>query len=352
MMGGLTRRGFGILAASSALVVRRAAAAEQVTLRIASNGGDFATFEDRYLTARFTAETGIQVVRVANNPPNQVQKLIASRGRAIPFDVAGLDDKTQPEAIAAGVLEKIDPKIVTNLAMLYDQAKQPEGYGPAELFWSWGLMYNAKAFHEQGIAAPESWLDLWDPKLAGKVAIANIAGPGGVDFVLKIAQLMGGNEKNLLPGLKKIASLKVESYYSSSNDVRAKLASGDVWVAPWNNGRSWNMIDTGFPGKFIYPKEGGFLHTSTIDVVKGTKYAREAQVYINYVLDPLFQVALLYFPYGPVNRSLDEVLKEYPALARKVPTGNLAALSVPDWKTVFADYGGLVDQWNRLVASR
>ena len=143
-MSGLTRRSFGILAASSALIAPRARA-EQVTLRIASNGGDFAQFEDRYLTARFTAETGIQVVRVANNPPNQVQKLIASRGRAIPFDVAGLDDKTQPEAIEAGVLAKIDPKIVTNLAMLYDQAKQPEGYGPAELFWSWGLMYQCQS---------------------------------------------------------------------------------------------------------------------------------------------------------------------------------------------------------------
>ena len=57
--------------------------------------------------------------------------------------------------------------------------------------------------------------------------------------MLKIAQLTGGNEKNLAPGLQKIAQLKVESYYSSSNDVRTKLASGDVWAAPWNNGRSW-----------------------------------------------------------------------------------------------------------------
>ena len=55
------------------------------------------------------------------------------------------------------------------------------------------------------------------------------------------------------------------------------------------------MIDAGFPGRFMYPKEGGFLHTSTIDVVAGTKYPRQAQLYINYVLDPLFQLALLYF---------------------------------------------------------
>jgi putative spermidine/putrescine transport system substrate-binding protein len=328
------------------------ARAEQVTLRITTNGGDFEQFENHYLGERFTAETGIKIQWVEANPPDELQKLIASRGRPVPFDVAQLDDKTQPEAIAAGTLAKIDPAIVTNLANLYDAAKQPDGYGPARLFWSWGLIYNEKAFRENGIPAPTSWEDLWNPKLAGKIAIADITGPGGVDFVLKAAQISGGNETNLVPGLQKIAQLKVHSYYSSSNDIRTKLASGDVWVAPWNNGRSWALIDSGFPGKFIYPKEGGFLHTTTADVVAGTKYPREAQLYINYSLDPLFQLATLYFPYGPVNKSLDQVLKDYPDLAKKVPTGNLAALSTPNWNVIFSNYAALVDQWNRIVKSK
>lgn len=327
------------------------AAAEDVTLRITTNGGDFERFENQYLTQRFTAETGIKVVWVEANPPDELQKLIASRGRPVPFDIAHLDDKTQPEAIAAGTVAKLDPAIVTNLSRLYDAAKQPDGYGPATLFWSWGLIYNEKAFRENGISAPTSWEDLWNPKLAGKVAIADIAGPGGVDFVLKAAQLAGGSETNLVPGLQKIAKLKVQSYFSSSNDIRTKLLSGDVWVAPWNNGRSWNLIDSGFPGKFIYPKEGGFLHTTTIDVVAGTKYPREAQLYINYTLDPLFQLATLYFPYGPVNKSLDQVLNDYPDLAKKVPTSNLSQLSSPNWNVVIANYATLVDQWNRIVKS-
>ncbi len=348
----ITRRRFAGMATAGGLAVASGrAAAENVTLRITTNGGDFEQFETRYLDDRFTADTGIRLIRIAANPPDQVQKLIASRGRPVPFDVAGLDDKTQPVAIAAGTLAKIDPKIVTNLSFLYDSAKQPDGYGPAVLFWSWGLIYNQKAFRDHSIPDPTSWADLWDPRLAGKVAISDITGPGGVDFVLKAAQLAGGNESNLTPGLQKIAQLKVELYYSSSNDVRTKLMSGDVWAAPWNNGRSWNLIDLGFPGRFVYPKEGGFLHTSTIDVVGGTKFPKQAQLFINYALDPLYQLALLYFPYGPVNRSLQWVLQDYPNLAKKVPTGQLAALSVPDWKAVFSNFAGLVDQWNRIVKS-
>jgi putative spermidine/putrescine transport system substrate-binding protein len=352
----MQQRFIPVLAATGGLAVlllaasaKPLASAEPITLRVTTNGGDFEQFSEQYLGQRFTADTGIKIEYIAGNPPDQVQKLIASRGRPVPFDVAGLDDKTQPEAIAANTLMKLDPAEVPNLAHLYDAARQKDGYGPAMLFWSWGLIYNERAFHDAGIPPPTSWNDLWNPKLAGKVAIADIAGPGGVDFVLKAAQLAGGSETNLTPGLEKIAKLHVQSYYSSSNDIRTKLLSGDVWAAPWNNGRSWNLIDAGFPGRFIYPKEGGFLHTSTIDVVAGTKYPKEAQRYINYNLDPLYQLALLYFPYGPVTSSLDQVLKDYPELAKKVPTGSLSELSVPDWKTVFSQYADLVDQWNRIV---
>ncbi len=182
---GVTRRGFAGLVAAGSIAAATRARAKSVTLRISTNGGDFEQFESRYLGARFTAETGIQIVHMAANPPNMVQKLIASRGRPVPCDLAGLDDKTQPEAIAAGTLEKIDPSVVTNLAFLYDSAKQPDGYGPSVLFWSWGLLYSQKAFSENGIPEPTSWSDLWNPKLAGKVAIADITGPGGVDFVLE-----------------------------------------------------------------------------------------------------------------------------------------------------------------------
>src|SRR5262249_31661708 len=162
--------------------------------------------------------------------------------------------------------------------------------GPAYMFWSWGLMYNAKAFQDAGIPEPTSWADLWNPKLAGKVAIPDVSGPGGMDFIIEAARLAGSNEKNLVPGVEKIGQLKTHSLFTSSNDLRVKFLSGEVWAAPWNNGRSWDMIDSGFPGKFVYPKEGGHLHATTLDVVATTKYPKEAQMYINYALDPLAQL--------------------------------------------------------------
>ena len=58
MMSGLTAmllRRYFYAAERCACRLRGASRGSQVTLRIASNGGDFAQFEDRYLTARFTS---------------------------------------------------------------------------------------------------------------------------------------------------------------------------------------------------------------------------------------------------------------------------------------------------------
>lgn len=330
------------------------AAAQDVTLRIANYGGLFTKSQHKYVAERFTNETKIKVEWIDGNPPDHLQKLAASRGRAAPFDVVYLDERVQLQAIEMEAVQKLDPALVPNLAKLYDTAKEKRGYGPAMLFWSWGLMYNVKAFKDNGIPEPESWQDLWNPKLAGKVSIADITGPGGVDFVLKSAQLAGGDEKNLAPGFDKIAQLKLHSLFSSSNDIRVKLLSGDVWIAPWNNGRSWALIDSGFPGRFFYPKEGGFLHTTTIDVVAGTKHPKEAQMYINYVLDPVSQLSQAYandVPSAPAIRTLAGVLAEHPDVTKKFPAsaGDLKQLAVPDWAAVYANFDKLVDDWNRRV---
>jgi putative spermidine/putrescine transport system substrate-binding protein len=341
-----------VLLCAGLLLLEMNANADGVTLRIANYGGNFTQSQNQYVAERFTANTGIKIEWIDGNPRQHVQKLIASRGRAVPFDVVYLDDTTQPDAEKVNMLMKLDPAIVTNLSKIYDEAKNPDGYGPAMLFWSWGLLYNEKIFKEQGIPEPQSWNDLWDPRLAGRVAIADVGGPGGIDFIVMMAKLTGGDEKNVTPGLNKIKGLKTLYYFNSSVDLRSKFQSGDVWIAPWNNGQSNALIDTGFPGKFIYPKEGGFLHTTTIDVVAGSEHPKEAMQFINYVLDPLSQLGQSYaIPYGPVNKSLAGVMQAYPELSKKFPASEADVLKLNriNWLLVDSHLPEIVDQWNRLV---
>ena len=36
------------------------------------------------------------------------------------------------------------------------------------------------------------------------------------------------------------------------------MTSGEVWIVPWTNGRTWGLIDKGLPLGFVLPKEGGY----------------------------------------------------------------------------------------------
>lgn len=122
-----------------------AASAQQrsdITLRMASFAGPFGEALQKYAIDLFTRNTGIKVEVSYANPADFLAQMIASRGRRAPYDVVCLDDDVTAEAIRAGVVQKLDPAIVTNLKNLYPQALNKDGYGPALFFFSFGIAFN------------------------------------------------------------------------------------------------------------------------------------------------------------------------------------------------------------------
>ena len=190
------------------------------------------------------------------------------------------------------------------------------------------------------------------PKLAGRISVPDISLPQGADFVLKMAQLNGGSEANVIPGLEKIAKLKAQSYYTSSATLAQQLTSGDVWVSVWTSGRAWSLIDNGNPIGYVIPKEGSILGIDTIDMVKGTPHPNEAQEFINMQIDPLGQLGWAFeLHYGPSNTSLKSVFAAYPDLAKKMPSSeaDLDQLYPPKWGAYNAQLKTATDYWNRNV---
>lgn len=326
-----------------------------LTLRVANYGGVFTAAQKKYAGDLFTARTGVKIEYIDANPPDHLAKLIASKGREAPFDVVYLDDIIQEQAIRAGVLDRLDPNVVTNLKDIYDIAKHKDGYGPAMIFYSIGIAYNTQKYAEAGIAAPVSWADLWDPRLAGKVIAPDLSVAMGRDFLIAAARLEGGDENSLDKGIDKIASLKAQSYPSSSATIEALMKAGDVWAAPWINGRAWGLSDQGLPIRFVLPKEGGFAGATTIDLVRNTKSPKEAQQYINLVLDPLPQLGQANeIPYGPTNRLLAPILAANPSLSQKFPSSpeDFQKLYVVNWEAYNKNFARINSLWNRRILSR
>lgn len=326
--------------------------AQEVTLKVANFGGLFTATQNKYAAEPFTKRTGVKIQWIDGNPKEHLAKMLASRGREAPFDVVYLDDNVQAEAIVAGLVLKLDPAIVTNLKDLYNEARHKEGYGPWMLMGSLGLAYNEKKFKELGLPAPASWGDLWHPKLAGHVAVPDIVSVNGQAFLIAAALINGGNEKQVDKGFQKLAQLKPLYFWTSSSDLRTKFISGDAWASLMINGRAWGLIDEGFPAKYVIPREGAFAYATTIDVVRGTKYSKEAQMFLNFVLDPLPQLGQANeIPYGPTNRLLAPILQGHPELAKKFPASpeDLNRLYRPDWNYINANYQAWVDRWNREI---
>ncbi|HTV37003.1 MAG TPA: extracellular solute-binding protein, partial [Xanthobacteraceae bacterium] len=295
---------------------------------------------------------GVKIEWTHGNPSDFFAKMLAARGRAAPFDVVLLDDAVQDAAIRAGVLAKLDPALVPNLNELYPRARNAQGYGPYAILYSIGIVYNKDKLKAAGIAEPDSWQDLWNPKLAGHISVPDISLPQGADFVMKMAQLNGGNEANLIPGLAKIAQIKANSYYTSSNTLGQQLASGDVWVSVWTSGRAWAMINQGYPLGYVIPKEGSVLGIDTVDMVAGTTHPKKAQEFINMQIDPLSQLGwAIEMAYGPSNATLKSVFDAYPKLAQTMPSSDadLSKLYSPNWGLYNAHLQEATDYWNRNV---
>ena len=353
----MLRRIVGLALGALLLAAPHAAPAQQsdVTLKVGNFGGVTDQVERKYLVSLFTARTGIKVEFIDGNAEDHLAKMIAAKGREAPYDAVYLDDAIQVKAIAAGVLSKIDEKEVPNLKYVYDEVKNPEGYGPAFDLYSCGLIYNVQKFKEAGIPAPTSWTDMWNPKLAGHVGVPTLATTMGQCFLAAAERLAGGDESTPEKGIAKIAAIKAQSYPGSSAVITTLLTSGSVWIVPWLNGRAWGLIDKGLPFAYVLPKEGGYRGMTMIDVVAGTKHRKEALAYVNAVLDPLPQLGMANeVPYGASNKLLGPIFAAYPELSKKFPASpqDLKQLREIDWKVFNKALPKAVDLWNRQVTSK
>lgn len=337
----------------AAITISPAMAQQQdITLKVASFAGPFGEALQKYAFDLFTKRTGIKIEVIYANPADHLAKMIASRGREAPFDVVCLDDDVTASAKDAGVLVKLDPSIVTNLKHLYPEGGDKDNTYATMFYYSVGIAYHKDKLKAAGIPEPKSWKDLWDPRLAGRVSVPDIVNIQGRDFVVQMARLNGGDESTPEKGIDKIAEIKAHSYYTASSTLQAQLESGDVWMVPWNNMRSAAMADRRLPIGFVIPQEGGIGNTDNVGLVAGSKYPKEAQMLINYILDPFAQMGMSkLLPTGPSNKLLEAVVLADTDLASKAPATPEAhkALYLPNWTLFNKNLKKATDYWNRKI---
>lgn len=266
---------------------------EGTTLRVATWGGSWRDTLQALIGKRLEAQ-GVKVEYIVGNPAENLAKLVAARGREVPFDLMEGAPDLAPAMIKEGLLQKINLANIPNANAL--PAFAISDYSIMTSLAEDGIAYNEKKFTELGIPKPVRYSDLRNPKLAGHVAFPEVTVTMHWDAVVGLAYDAGGNETTLDKALERVKEIEPLYYYPSSTDLVTKFNLGDVWAAPFHAGWVIRVRRTGFPLAHSHPRIGdkvGALFPILAHIPKGARNVAAAEAFLNYYLDSevQFQIA-------------------------------------------------------------
>ncbi len=324
------------------------ATAQERTLYLGAYGGSTEKLMMEELLPPWMEANNARVVYVPGNSTKTLAKLQA-QSSAQELDVVFLDDGPMYQAIALGFCDTIqDAKIFDDV---YEIAKMNTEKAVGIGFVATGLAYDKETFEKNGWPAPSSWNDLADPKFKGKVVVPPITNTYGLHALVMAARLNGGGEDNIDAGFDAFANKigpNVLTFEPSSGKMSELFQNREAVLSVWGSGRLKSLADTGFPGGFAYPKEGGVaLMVGTCPVVN-SDVPDLAQSLIQYLLTPEIQARIAEIKaWGPTNMKTQLSAE----LGASLPYGpeKINALNAVNWDIINPARGTWTKRWTREI---
>lgn len=245
----------------------------------------------------------VKIQWVSNaNSASTVAKLVAQKG-APEYDVAFGDNITHFSGVEHGIWGQIDPKIVTNLKYVNPSALPKDGGGTGFGFFYSGLFYRIDEFQKRNLPAPTSWFDIFRKDLCGRVGLQV---PTSTYTVQMLIMLAGGKADQVPQAIKELAAHKnCFPVMEPVNKLEEKMQSGEYLLGVHGQIRVLPLVKRGLPVRFVLPKEGSVISYSTVSIVNHAPHPEIAQSFVNWILEPSVQEALVrQLYYGPVNTTV------------------------------------------------
>lgn len=312
-------------------------------------GGTTADFM-RSVMDDYAAKNGLTVIYQEGNSTQLLAQAQAQAGQP-QMDAILANDQTFEILKREGLADKLKPELVTELANVLPEYRDPDGYGQSYGSSPYGFMYR-KAEIEAADIDMGSWNSLFDKKLAKKVVLLPPPGTYGMTTLLGLTTIGGGDVANTEPGFAKLEELlpNVLTTVRAAGQAEDLLTRGEAWVTIASASRAETLATEGAPVTFSVPKEGTMVIMNFLVPLKGAKNADGAQKLVNHMLTTEVQTRIANeLVRMPVR---GDVLPEQKAQAAlgyvdgKAPKGWLVNMNdiikvMPQW----------VDSWNRILAN-
>src|SRR5499433_4458826 len=314
-------------------------------LVVATFGGTFVDNSKKCHAAPFEKATGATVKYVLGSSVQTAAKLRAAGARS-ELDVAYMDSQIVKQMKAEGLLQPLEPAKIAHWGDLYEASRDKDAYWVSMMFAGTIITYNTNLVK----SPPTSWADLWKPEWKGKLAIPDISGTSGQQFLMAAARLNGGSIEAIDPGFEAIKKLKsnVQMMYTQPDQIIPLFERGDIALAVWYTDRTGAAAAKGVPVAAAYPKEGAIGIVPTVAVPKASPKRDLAQKYIGALLSPEGQLCFAQSQFaGPTNKTV----KLPPDLAKLVPYGDLVQrMYFPDTDLVAKKFPEWSERWGREIA--
>ncbi len=306
------------------------------------------TFEQKGWSAKFEQETGYKLVFTPKDTSSQIIAQIAAQKGNPQYDVIMCSEGPLSIAADQGLFATLDKSSSANLADMTPSANH--GNYVDVYADSAALLYNPAYFKQNGLAAPNSWADLLNPRFKGKIMIPAIDNTEGLFTFVEMANLGGGGINNITPGYAKLKQLAplVSTWPENMTAFEQGFHSGETVLAvdDWVDGVT--MMRKGLPIKLVIPKEGAYADSAAAAIVANSPNPQGAQALLNFLIGQEF-LKYQSDTYGKGSYNT-KVVVDPAAAPYTLSVEMVSKLKVLDWKVVTPELPTWTQQWDQITA--
>ncbi|PVA06803.1 ABC transporter substrate-binding protein [Thalassorhabdomicrobium marinisediminis] len=246
-----------------------------------------------------------ELVVETGNSVERMSKIEANRDNPV-IDMAVMSLHDALSLSRADLLQPIETSTLSNYDDLFEVAKDPLGNGEAVGY----TLYATSVVYRSDKVTIDSWADLFQNDLAGRVALPDITTNQGARVLWMLGKAMGDEDMSLAAPMAQVGEKAddIATFYQRSSQLAQLVQQDEVWAAPVGRFAWSRFKDNGLDMVWAEPAEGQFgdMNVMVMPANIPEENAELALEFMDFWLSPEIQLALAEAQIdSPVNSTVE-----------------------------------------------